>query len=33
MKLGEHWVRDVAGWAYIMLAIMVLALVVSWLVN
>jgi hypothetical protein len=33
MKLGEHWVRNVAGWAYIFLAIVTLSLAVSWLLR
>jgi hypothetical protein len=33
IKLGEHWVRNVAGWAYIFLAIVTLSLAVLWLLR
>jgi hypothetical protein len=33
VKQDEHWVRDVAGWAYIFLAMVVVVLAVSWLFS
>jgi hypothetical protein len=33
MKVGEHWVREVAGWAYIFMAIVAVSLAVSWFLS
>lgn len=31
MKQAEHWVREIAGWAYFFMAIVALSLAVAWL--